>query len=141
VFLFSKVNFLLYGKTWFNRCFNASSLNHKDYQIMKQTILFKKKRDFSKLWYSVLINTGIEKETLEAMYDGAKTYKAFFNTIYDKYGMEPLKIIFYYFPEMTRLYGKINHFYIDLYQKRFITNPRIETLNGMDGMITNPGCV
>jgi hypothetical protein len=88
----SNFYFLLHGQTWFERWFEAKPNNYNNYKKFQRSIQFSKNtlsNSFSRMWHSILINTGIEKETLEAMYDGAKTYKAFFNAIYNKYGMEP----------------------------------------------------
>lgn len=98
----SNMMFLLYGKTLYERYFNAYPDREEPYRALQRiyTSIAPCKIPFKVLWEEIFSRTSLSKKELKTLYDTATSYQDFFKSIYHRHQCKP----FYYITTNHKLF-------------------------------------
>jgi hypothetical protein len=79
----SNMSFILNGKTWYERYFEAEPVNKQNYEELKEFYYYSKLHDvpFQRIWKQSLSLTAIQKKDALSIYNSSKTWHEFYNSI------------------------------------------------------------
>jgi hypothetical protein len=110
----ANMSFILHGKTWYERSFNAEPVNKENYEELKELYYHSRLHNvpFSRIWKQSLELTPIPRKEAMEVYKRSSTWCEFYRAIYDAYKCVPFIHITVYspfalfFPRMRTLVGE-----------------------------------